>query len=138
MGNKKEKLIALCKSPGCCVQAHVPPPREEAQGRKEGQTRAVAVIGSRKGEQNFLISNQREGDIQGLCNTSMELGRAVLSILSHEDRGIESQQRKRAFTQSLDCGTHFHGKWLKPRMSSRQSDWLFFPAQGAAGAGSQR
>lgn len=71
MGKKKEKLIALCKSPGYCVQAHVPPPREEVQGRKEGQRRAVAVIGSRKGEQNFLISNQREGDSQGLCRTSM-------------------------------------------------------------------
>lgn len=55
MGSKKEKLIALCKSPGYCVQAHVPPPREEVQRRKEGQRRAVAVIGSRKGEQNFLI-----------------------------------------------------------------------------------
>lgn len=114
MGNKKEKLIALCKSPGYCVQAHVPPPREEVQERKEGQRRAVAVIGSRKGEQ---ISNQREGDSQGLCNTSLELGRAVPSILSHEDRGVESQQRKCACTQSLDCGTGFHRKWLKPRMS---------------------
>lgn len=93
MGNKKEKLIALCKSPGYCVQAHIPPPREEAQGRKEGQRRAVAVIGSRKGEQNFLISNQREGESQGLCNTSMELGRAVLSILSHEDREALNHSR---------------------------------------------
>lgn len=59
-------------------------------GRKEGQRRAVAVIASRKGEQNFLISHQREGDSQGLCNTNMELGRAVLPILPHEDRGIES------------------------------------------------
>lgn len=66
MGNKKEKIIALCKSPGCGVEAHVPPLREEAQGRKEGQGRAVAVIGSRKGGQNFVISNQCEGDSQGL------------------------------------------------------------------------
>lgn len=58
MGNKKEKMIPLCKAPGYCVQAHVPPLREEVQRRKEGQGRAVAVIGSRKGDQNFLISNQ--------------------------------------------------------------------------------
>lgn len=55
---KKEKMTALHKSPGCCVQAHVPPLREEAHRRKEGQGRAVAVFGSRKGHQNFLISNQ--------------------------------------------------------------------------------
>lgn len=59
-------MIALCKPPGYCVQAYVSPLREEAQGRKEGQGRAVAVIGSRKGDQNFLISNQWEGDSQGL------------------------------------------------------------------------
>lgn len=37
MGNKKENMIALCKLPGYGVQAHIPPLREEAQGRKEGQ-----------------------------------------------------------------------------------------------------
>jgi len=35
MGNKKEKVITLRRSPGYCVQAHVPPLRESVQRRKK-------------------------------------------------------------------------------------------------------
>lgn len=50
VGNKKENLIVLCKSPGYCVHAHVPTLRKEVQRRKEGQKRAGTL------RPKFLIS----------------------------------------------------------------------------------
>lgn len=52
VGNKKEKVIVLCKSPGCRVQAHVPALREKVQRKKEGQKRAGTL------RQKFLIAHQ--------------------------------------------------------------------------------
>lgn len=131
MGNEKEKMIALCKSPGHCVQAPVPPLGEErGSGRgsgsdweQEGRPKSP-YLKPMRGTQPRPVE-YRYGTGEG-CS---------LYLVPRGQRGIESQQRKYVLTQCLDCGTHFHRKRLKPRIRSRQSDWLFFLAQGAAELG---